>query len=244
MKRSEGDPASICFASALLAPYDTTTLSPLAASKRRACSSIASLRLAAASTLTSAAAAGIANSAPSTIQSSTAARTRITVPQHPHCNISPYITVDAKKAPRAAGAFVRSAVVALVAAVVALVARCCGGRAGPGRVRVGFRSRRLLVGRGPIHLRRRGMLGGCLGVCRLVGRRGAIHRRRRRMLPSFRLVCVRPRRASAVGAVTGPRLLNRLVDIGSPVLGRVGCVRTPRRDRQCRCQRGNRRCDS
>ena len=48
-------PASICFASVLLAPYETITLLPVLASNVLACSSIASLRLAAARTVTSAA---------------------------------------------------------------------------------------------------------------------------------------------------------------------------------------------
>ena len=57
MKMSAGAPASICFASALLAAYETTTLLPVAASNSLACASSASLRLAAAKTVTSAAVA-------------------------------------------------------------------------------------------------------------------------------------------------------------------------------------------
>mgnify|MGYP003693577511 CR=1 FL=1 len=57
MKMSAGAPASICFASALLAPYETITLLPVLASNCCACSSSASLRLAAAKTVTSAATA-------------------------------------------------------------------------------------------------------------------------------------------------------------------------------------------
>src|SRR5262245_23710216 len=55
MKTSAGAPDSICLARALLAPYETMVLLPVAASKVRACSSITSLRLAAAKTATSAA---------------------------------------------------------------------------------------------------------------------------------------------------------------------------------------------
>jgi len=57
MKMSAGAAASICFAKALLAPYETITLLPVLASNCLACSSIASLRLAAAKTVTSAAVA-------------------------------------------------------------------------------------------------------------------------------------------------------------------------------------------
>ena len=63
MKRSAGAPASICLASALLPAYATTTLSPPRASNCRACSSSASLRLAAAKTVTLAPAAGMIDSA-------------------------------------------------------------------------------------------------------------------------------------------------------------------------------------
>ena len=48
MKRSAGAPASICFASALLAPYEMITLFPVAVSNCLAWSSMASFRLAAA----------------------------------------------------------------------------------------------------------------------------------------------------------------------------------------------------
>src|SRR5271170_747451 len=55
MKISAGASASICFAKVLLAPYETTSLLPVLASNCLAWSSIASLRLAAAKTVTSAA---------------------------------------------------------------------------------------------------------------------------------------------------------------------------------------------
>ena len=57
MKTSAGARASTCFANALLAPYETTTLLLVLVSKSRDCSSMASLRLAAAKTVTSAASA-------------------------------------------------------------------------------------------------------------------------------------------------------------------------------------------
>jgi len=69
MKTSAGAPDSICFASALLAPYETTTLWLVAALKALPCSSIASLRLAAAKTVTSAAPTGGAGPAAATIAS-------------------------------------------------------------------------------------------------------------------------------------------------------------------------------
>ena len=55
MKISAGAPASICLANVLLAPYETITLLPVLASNCLAWSSIASFRLAAAKTVTSAA---------------------------------------------------------------------------------------------------------------------------------------------------------------------------------------------
>ena len=51
MKTSAGAPASICFARALLPPYETTIEMPVSPSNFLACSSNDSLRLAAAKTV-------------------------------------------------------------------------------------------------------------------------------------------------------------------------------------------------
>ena len=76
MKTSAGAPDSICLASALLAAYETTTLSPVRASNCFACSSNASLRLAAAKTVTVAANATGPASASATKKMATAEMTR------------------------------------------------------------------------------------------------------------------------------------------------------------------------
>src|SRR5215470_10354215 len=77
MKRSAGAPASICFASAELAAYETTILSPDAASYALAFASSASFRLAAANTVMVSARAGTSAATASSRRQASLASTRI-----------------------------------------------------------------------------------------------------------------------------------------------------------------------
>ena len=105
MKTSAGAPASICFASALLAPYDTTTLLPVAGLEP---SRLLVHRLLEARCGEHSDFGGRGGHREQRAEHDPKRHrrtNRVTVPQdRRHSNISPYITVGAKKAPRAAGA--------------------------------------------------------------------------------------------------------------------------------------------